>query len=495
MYFPEHEDYEAYVINSTMKYMRERGDLRMVPLLRELKENHNENRGLRKVLEKLEANNLERDKATTVKCQSLKASLVNAHAELSSCQAQVIHYQSQLADRLGAEGGEKCSKKSSKRMSSKAVVPKLIQQRCPASFLHFCAQEKEYEKHVAELETEAVELEQRYAEAEAVIENQTVTRGFYKCCQTIDREAISGIHVKGCSLHLEFMKLITSRKTGLEQIGRSEKDIRTLMETVRSLKDSLSAPRCLESSSDLKNQKLNLAKDKELADSEILKLREINASLIVEKKELQARQAELSKSRSELLNSKKLVAKLDSQISNIHLVKMARYEEAMKSLERCVGKLKAQHADEIDSQVSQMAAQINKIKGLEMKRMSDISETEFKALTHEVSECKCELNQTFEANELLERKISQVEEDVREVMSSNFKIQASLKFAQVNEIICRKCNLTLVDLEDKASGMIALASCGHVMCCGCFESHTRIRSACPICQTEFLNHQGIKLFL
>ncbi|KAI1293763.1 hypothetical protein HDE_06504 [Halotydeus destructor] len=59
---------------------------------------------------------------------------------------------------------------------------------------------------------------------------------------------------------------------------------------------------------------------------------------------------------------------------------------------------------------------------------------------------------------------------------------------------CPVCLVPHFELESNGIQLLALTTCGHVLCSSCFEKQTAIKQVCPMCKKTFYMNQTIKLF-
>ncbi|KAI1293607.1 hypothetical protein HDE_06494 [Halotydeus destructor] len=295
------------------------------------------------------------------------------------------------------------------------------------------------------------------------------------------------------------------KRTSSTKLVKYEKEIKTLTALKRSLETQLTNfGECQKSIAKLRQEKARLIEDKQLIDQTVADVRQINALLIAqEKATLQSMENVRLESRSALAGSESMVRHLEMQIDDVYKPQITRYKETIKGLESCISKLKLKIADDIDKHISQTATRIDdedsENPGIEYLGTRYVLESEVDALNRDVSEIKVQLDESHEENFILKEHLGDMESNMKELLSANDQLKNSLDGLKSNcsklaEKFCPVCFVTLVDLEASGTPMMALSSCGHILCSECLEGQSRIKPACPMCQTGFQKSQSIKLF-
>ncbi|KAI1293806.1 hypothetical protein HDE_06483 [Halotydeus destructor] len=213
----------------------------------------------------------------------------------------------------------------------------------------------------------------------------------------------------------------------------------------------------------------------------------LNGRIIEKDKESQAHKRDIAETRNELSSAKRMVAQLESQLSDVLQVRVSRNEDFIADLEAYVSELEVQLANERDSQVAAMATQLEELANLKERLQSDTS-------SQELSLIKGDLDEAGKVNESLTLKLNQVEDELLIVTSDLDRHKKSQASARANEKSCPICLVAYSELESNGTSLVALASCGHVLCHECVESQSRVRPACPLCQARFEASHKVKLF-
>ncbi|KAI1293808.1 hypothetical protein HDE_06481 [Halotydeus destructor] len=269
---------------------------------------------------------------------------------------------------------------------------------------------------MSKCETELEDLRKEYLEYKA----------------TVEREKAQTVNPQTADRALKATKRqLSDRET---ELADTRSELNTLkMECVRLRSKMVDGKQGQSKVAKLEAEKAELIKDAILSDRIISELNDSNARLKEKEKQLHIQLLELHESRNELANSKAMVDRLRSQISNGLLSSSEQRTESIHQLETLVIQLEKENAD---------------LK----KAMLDADQVDKHDLKNRVHQLETQLAHEREDKETLA-------------------------------------------LEFNGTHLAALTSCAHVLCCKCIERQDRVRPNCPMCQTDFRQSNISKLFL
>ncbi|KAI1293810.1 hypothetical protein HDE_06487 [Halotydeus destructor] len=265
-----------------------------------------------------------------------------------------------------------------------------------------------------------------------------------------------------------------------------EEQIRVLSVTNSSLFIKLKEmTKCQEALAKLKKENTDLIYDKQQAAKIITDLRQALAT----KEKSQPQDSELTDMRAKLESCQKVIENLKCQV---------------RGYENCLNKLKLQLVSERDRYESRHTTQLVKITDLEN---SKIEETRF--LSQQCHELELNVKRTLTVagqldegcgvKNILQMKLHRLLKDVTTLAAPNDKFEKLLQpkiriGSKKREKFCPICLVGHTELDSNSTKIMALTSCGHVLCSDCLENQSRIKHVCPMCQTSFKKNQMIKLY-
>ncbi|KAI1293637.1 hypothetical protein HDE_06543 [Halotydeus destructor] len=174
--------------------------------------------------------------------------------------------------------------------------------------------------------------------------------------------------------------------------------------------------------------------------------------------------------------------------------KARKYEERITRLQRSmrVNKLKlklAQAEDRYKCILADQSDKVIKIQAELVKAQEDLTEarkTIFR-LRKNVNTARSQLIET-----LADRDNLLVEMDKSQSVIDDIVTQRN---SSTREKFCPVCLVPHAELDAKEIHLMALTTCGHVLCSPCMLLQNEIQSVCPMCQTSFTNEHLIKLYI
>ncbi|KAI1293811.1 hypothetical protein HDE_06486 [Halotydeus destructor] len=267
-----------------------------------------------------------------------------------------------------------------------------------------------------------------------------------------------------------------------------EQQVNSLRRANKSLNAKLQDfSQCQESITKLKKDKAELVSDKLLADKTASELQHTQSELVAkEQAKSQALVSQLSGMQTKLDHSERIVAQL---------------KKGQKTINKSLFQVHLQLANEREMNQASTGRLAANVKDLEITRGKLISILKSSSeQVDEISAMMSKLDESLESRAAVMLSLQQVQEDLRTVVSPGVDLEKSLFSADSRglnpcETLCPICLMGRAELDSSNTRLMALASCGHVLCSECLESQSRIRQCCPMCQTSFKNSHKIKLYL
>ncbi|KAI1293812.1 hypothetical protein HDE_06485 [Halotydeus destructor] len=214
----------------------------------------------------------------------------------------------------------------------------------------------------------------------------------------------------------------------------------------------------------------------------------------------------LEKDRTEIQNqlsrSRNKVTELEKKISSstVPEKQIAQYKDAIRGLQTCISKLKSQIGADQDTMDSLIAAQHVAIRDSK-KLESDFNELQnkYREKIEDLVEVQLKLDESCKVNGYNVLKLNALKSELRAKDSAIGELKKPLQLMSDScrrqpERFCPICLVPHFELESNGTDMMALTSCGHVLCSSCLESQSLIKPICPLCQATFEANQYIKLF-
>ncbi|KAI1293613.1 hypothetical protein HDE_06492 [Halotydeus destructor] len=251
----------------------------------------------------------------------------------------------------------------------------------------------------------------------------------------------------------------------------------------------------------LKNYKVKLVKQLRLTEAVHSEAQKASASLISSlQAKTQSLESNLSATKNELISSENLAVELRTKISEVFEKQIDKYQEAIKNLETGVGKLQQRLVTDREHHESLILTQRSEISDLKkVKEDFDSLQIKFKELNQEFLPLKDQLDESCKVNGYLLLKLSGLENEFKLVLSANEHLKQSLQSienscSRLADKFCPVCLVSHAELEPAGTALVALTTCGHVMCSECLENQSRVKPVCPMCQANFTTDQRIKLY-
>ncbi|KAI1293805.1 hypothetical protein HDE_06488 [Halotydeus destructor] len=413
------------------------------------------------------------------KSKSHEFQLSETQAKLADCEKKVEQLTSQIASL--SESKRSVDQSDKKRLNSTIAandVDEPIEQRLRSLVSFARGQEQAYANHVAQLESQLLAYRKKYEEQISA----AMARFRFDEDDAASQLSLEAVFVQ-LRLESQIEKAIFERDSTKEvcskQIVNYEEQVKTLLNVISSLEAN--PPSKVGGSDDhlvkLREQNEALVKDKQRSDKVLAELRQLNTMLIVKPREI-AREltSELTEARAQLAANEEVMTQLKQKISETPDVKTTRHKEAIKGLETCVSRLKLQLVNDRDA----YELQVNELKEQLLKASGDRDEaySTIRVKMHELSEAQKELKSLSEVNAELKLLFVQMESSC----------------AKQSARFCPICSVTHAELDSNGTPMMALISCGHVLCADCLAGQSQLRQVCPMCQTSFRMNDILKLF-
>ncbi|KAI1293629.1 hypothetical protein HDE_06479 [Halotydeus destructor] len=158
---------------------------------------------------------------------------------------------------------------------------------------------------------------------------------------------------------------------------------------------------------------------------------------------------------------------------------------------KCEAVLKTKIRNLVDDK-RETGKQLSALKGINARLLAEVKESQ--ASESNTLKTVSGLEQEGEDNLAMAPELQGVEKQLRTAESADDELKETLTLFEDKEKFCPICLVPYFELESSGNDLVALASCGHVLCSACLESHIQVREACPMCQAHILPDQRIKLY-